>query len=62
MEDALSMALTKVYQDLAGRKAGSVRTAQRITKLLRKAGRNSEATNLVREYNRHAKHMHREDW
>lgn len=62
MNDSLSTALRQAYEDLAKRKAGSVRTAQRVAKLLRKEGRTKEATNLVREYNRHARHMQREDW
>jgi len=62
MTDTLDKAIRVVYADLALLKPGSIRAAQAFVKKLREAGKKRQATNLVREINKQARKMHRENW
>jgi hypothetical protein len=62
MENALETLAKIAYADLEAKKKGSIKMAQRTAKLLHKAGKTREASNLVRVYNKLSKTMPREDW
>lgn len=60
--DPLSIKVRQAYEELAKQSKGCIKNAQTVAKLLHKASRKREAANLVREYNKIARLMRRQDW